>query len=107
MLGGFVLNFFLKKNKSYMYCIVCIHFSPRLKLVFQAADSSFSDLDDLATTFSKVIFPLNLEFHCGNFQRKLISFMSDVFLRKSLYSYYILYMFLIRFHVLIVILKLS
>jgi hypothetical protein len=90
-----------------MACIVCICFSPSLQLVFQAEDSSFSDLDDLANTFSKVIFPPKLEFHCSNFQRKLIFFISVVFLRKSLYSYYILYMFLIRVDVLIVTLKLS
>jgi len=62
MLGGFILNLKRKKKKSSMDCVLCILFSPGLQLVFQSEDSSFSDVDDLANTFSKVICPWKLEF---------------------------------------------
>jgi len=57
MLGGFILNLKRKKKKSSMDRVLCILFSPGLQLVFQPEDSSFSDVDDLANTFSKVICP--------------------------------------------------
>jgi len=56
MLGGFILNL-KRKKKSSMDRVLCILFSPGLQLVFQPEDSSFSDVDDLANTFSKVICP--------------------------------------------------